>query len=68
MTRKKSALLWGIVGALSFMVLHQAYLLVGGEFLGFGPVSAVTLGVFGAAAASTYLLEGSLRRRLQGAE
>jgi len=40
--RRLSALLWGLVGALSFLVAHGGYLLLGGAFLGVGPVAAVT--------------------------
>jgi len=43
---------WGLVGALTFLVLHQAYLLAGGQFLGFAPVTAVAL-VVGAGVAGT---------------
>ena len=34
----RDALAWGGVGSLVFLVLHQAYLLAGGRFLGFGVV------------------------------
>ncbi|WP_181692097.1 hypothetical protein [Natronomonas sp. LN261] len=53
--RRRSALLWGLVGAFSFLVAHGAYLLLGGTFLGVAPIAAVTLAVFlGAAASSGY--------------
>ena len=55
--RRLSALLWGLVGALSFLVAHGAYLLLGGAFLGVGPVAAVTLVVFVATAVSSYHAE-----------
>ncbi len=34
---------WGLVGTLTFLVLHQGYLLAGGQFLGFAPVVAVAV-------------------------
>ncbi|CCQ35241.1 uncharacterized protein Nmlp_1029 [Natronomonas moolapensis 8.8.11] len=58
--RRRSALLWGLVGAFSFLVAHGLYLLLGGTFLGVPPVTAVTLAVFAVAAASS----GYLERRL----
>jgi len=69
--RRRSALLWGLVGALSFLVAHGAYLLVGGAFLGFGPIAGVTLSVFVAAATSSYYAErrfGPLGHRIDGNE
>lgn len=54
--RRCSALLWGLVGAFSFLVAHGMYLLLGGAFLGVAPIAAVTLAVFlGAAASSGYV-------------
>jgi hypothetical protein len=58
--RGKSALLWGGVGALSFLVLHQGYLLAGGRFLGLAPVAAVAVLVFAGTTALTYLTQGRL--------
>ncbi len=55
--RRLSALLWGAIGALGFLVLHGAYLLAGGPFLGIGPIAAVTALVFGVAAVSSYYAE-----------
>ena len=55
--QRKSALLWGAVGAMGFLVLHQGYLLFGGAFLGVGPVAAVALVVFVASAFASYVLE-----------
>jgi len=53
-TPRRSAL-WGLIGALGFLVLHGGYLLVGGTFLGVVPVAGVTLAVFAAATlASAY--------------
>ena len=45
--RGRSALLWGAIGALAFLTLHGAYLLVGGPFLGIVPIAGVTVLVFG---------------------
>ena len=58
--RGRSALQWGVVGALSFLVFHQGYLLVGGEFLGFGPVGSVAAAVFALATVATYVMESRL--------
>lgn len=58
--RAKAALLWGVTGALVFLVGHQAYLLLDGRFLGVGPVAAVTVLVFGATTAAAYYLEGRI--------
>ncbi|PSQ39306.1 hypothetical protein BRD13_03645 [Halobacteriales archaeon SW_5_70_135] len=41
----RDALAWGAVGSLAFLVLHQAYLLAGGRFLGVGAVAGVALSV-----------------------
>ena len=60
MSRARAAVLWGVVGAMAFLVAHQAYLLADGAFLGIGPVLGVALVVFGAASASAYYLEGRL--------
>lgn len=54
---RKSALLWGAIGAMGFLVLHQGYLLIGGAFLGVGPVAAVTVLVFAGSALSSYAFE-----------
>jgi hypothetical protein len=58
--RRKAAVLWGAVGALVFLVAHQAYLLADGAFLGVGPVAGVAVAVFGTTAATAYYLEGRL--------
>ena len=58
--RGTAALLWAATGALVFLVAHQAYLLVGGEFLGVGPVAAVAVVVFATTGAAAYYLEGRL--------
>ena len=58
--RQKSALLWGVVGALLFLVLHQGYLLFDGEFLGVGPVAGVAVAVFAATSVASYYTAGHL--------
>jgi uncharacterized membrane protein YhhN len=67
---KRSALLWGAVGALAFLVAHQGYLLADGAFVGVGPLAAVTLVVFGAATLTAYYAEGrfgtAVRARSEG--
>ncbi|MFB6090481.1 MAG: hypothetical protein ABEJ97_05425 [Halobellus sp.] len=61
MTRTRSALLWGLVGALAFLVLVQGYRLVVGslgiDFLG-GLAVALLVGV--AVAAISYVAEPRL--------
>lgn len=56
--RRRSAVLWGVVGALFFLVLHQGYLLVDGAFLGVGPVSAVAAAVFAVTTVASYYAAG----------
>ena len=67
--RRLSALLWGLIGALSFLVLHGAYLLAGGPFLGVGPIVGVSIIVFIGTAAGSYVAErrfGLFVRRIGG--
>jgi hypothetical protein len=56
----KAALLWAATGTLVFLVIHQAYLLMGGAFLGVGPVAAVAVAVFATTGAAAYYLEARL--------
>ena len=58
--RVKSSLLWGVVGALSFLVLYQGYLLFDGSGVPVPAVVAVTLAVAAGATALSYLGEGWL--------
>jgi hypothetical protein len=67
-TRGKAAFLWGVTGALVFLVGHQGYLLFGGTFLGVGPVAAVAVAVFAVTAAVAYLLEGRLVARVDATD
>jgi predicted tellurium resistance membrane protein TerC len=56
--RRRSALLWGVIGALVFLVLHGIYLLFGGVFLGVAPITAATAGLFAVTAVVSYYVEG----------
>lgn len=58
--RWRSALLWGVVGLLVFLVLHQGYLVAGGEFLGIGRIAALAVFVFVGAALGSYVTESRL--------
>jgi len=60
--RFKSDLLWGAVGALSFLVLLQGYHAVRGEFVDLAAVVAVTAGVFLATAATAHVLRPQFAR------
>ena len=60
--RGRSALLWGAIGALAFLTLHGAYLLVGGRFLGVAPIAGVAALVFGASAVASDYVERRLGR------
>lgn len=55
--RLKASLLWGAIGALSFLVLIQGYELLTGERLAFALKFAVASTVALTAAGSTYLAE-----------
>ena len=57
-SRLKASLLWGLVGALSFLVLVQGYELLDGLGVSFLVKLAVALGVFGGATAVSYAVEG----------
>ena len=61
--RVKSSLLWGVVGALSFLVLAQGYVLVTAESLSFLVMLGVALAVGVAAVGSTYVVEGWLAEK-----
>jgi hypothetical protein len=52
----KSSLRWGLVGALSFLVLLQGYHLVASRFVGFGVLVGVAALVGVASAVATYLV------------
>ena len=59
--RTKGSLLWGLVGALAFLVLAQGYLLVAERGIGFVPTLGVTLAVFAGASAVSWYATGRLR-------
>lgn len=56
--RRRSAVLWGVVGTLFFLVLHQGYLLLDGAFLGVAPVAGVAGAVFAVTALASYYSTG----------
>ncbi|WP_340098814.1 hypothetical protein [Salinibaculum salinum] len=58
--RVKSSLLWGLVGAMAFLVLAQGYHLVADEFLGIAPMGVGALVVLG----TTTALAHTVRPRL----
>jgi hypothetical protein len=61
--RAKSALLWGLVGALALLALVQAYRLFTGEPVALPVVAAATLVAGVGAAVGTYVLDGALAGR-----
>ncbi len=65
--RRRSALAWGAVGALGFLVLHQGYVLLGGEGVSLPAALGVAVGVFVAASVLSYIAEGALARRNESA-
>ncbi|MFP8952033.1 hypothetical protein ACLI4Z_03535 [Natrialbaceae archaeon A-arb3/5] len=69
--RTKSALLWGAVGVMAFLVLVQGYALVSGPLVSIAQGAAVALGVGLVTAASAYALEHRIAawsaRRSEGA-
>lgn len=58
--RTKSTVLWGVVGALAFLVLAQGYLLVSGERVAYTGLFGVAAVVFAAAAATAHVAAGRL--------
>jgi hypothetical protein len=58
----KSSLLWGAVGALSYLVLLQAYHAVAGEFVGLGPMLGVAAAVFLVSAVAAHVSRPHIRR------
>lgn len=59
----KSSLLWGLIGAFSYLVLIQGYHLVTGTFTGIVPMVVVAAGVFVVSALTTHLVRPHVRRR-----
>ena len=58
--RTKSTVLWGVVGALAFLVLAQGYLLIAGQRVAYTPLLGVAAVVFAAAAATSPVAAGRL--------
>jgi hypothetical protein len=56
----EASLLWGIVGGLVFLVLVQAYHLLGGAFVGIAVMGGGALLVAAVTAASTHVLRQRL--------
>lgn len=63
----KSSLLWGAIGALSFLVLVQGYHLLTGEFVGVAVMAGVAFVVFVASALSAHLLRPHFAGRNESA-
>ncbi|PSQ44679.1 hypothetical protein BRD17_03465 [Halobacteriales archaeon SW_7_68_16] len=61
-TDLRRSLLWGAIGGLCFLVLHGAYLLAGGRFLGIVPVGGVAIVVTLAGTGGAHLLAARLGR------
>ena len=59
----KSAVLWGLVGALSFLVLHQGYVLVGNDGIGVLPAVGIAVVVGAITTGVTYVGERQLGKR-----
>jgi hypothetical protein len=62
--RRQSAALWGVVGALSFLVLYGAYLLAGGRGVALVGAGGVALAVGVLVTLAAYALEPRVARRL----
>jgi len=62
-SRRRSALTWGAVGALSYLVAHQGYVLLGNEGVGLPVALGVAVVVFAVATPLSYFAEGALARR-----
>ncbi len=60
-TRTKSAVLWGLVGALSFLVLLQGYEVIVDASTPLVITAAVTVVIGVLAAGLSYVVEGRLR-------
>ena len=58
----KSAVLWGLVGALAFLVLHQGYVLLGNTGVGLLPAVGVAVVVGIVATTIAYVGETRLSR------
>ena len=56
-SRRRSAVAWGAVGGLTFLVCHQGYVLLGGEGVGLPLALVVAAGVFAVATPLSYTVE-----------
>jgi hypothetical protein len=63
--RTRASLLWGVVGALSFLVLAQAARLLVGLETGLPTLLAVSILVFGIGTVASHLLGRRLDRKRQ---
>jgi hypothetical protein len=63
--RAKSALLWGVVGALAFLVLHQGYVLLENDGIGVLPAAGVAVVVGLVTTASARVLQDRFDDRLE---
>lgn len=59
----KSSLLWGLIGALSYLVLIQAYHLTTGQFVGIREMAGVAVAVGMISAVLVHLLRPWIRKR-----
>jgi hypothetical protein len=59
--RTKSSLLWGLVGALAFLVLAQGYLLLADVSVAYLPLLGIAAVVFALSAAATHTAAERLR-------
>lgn len=62
-THTKSSLVWGIIAAFSFLVLIQAYHLLGNERVALGLMVGVAVLVGSVASVLAYITEGLLSGR-----
>jgi hypothetical protein len=58
--RLKASVLWGLVGAMAFLVLVQGYHLFADDFLGIGPMAAGALVVLVATTTAAHTLRPRL--------
>jgi len=59
--RTKATLLWGVIGALAFLVLAQGYLLVSGERVPYAALLGVAVVVFAASAGTAHVAADRVR-------
>lgn len=61
--RTRASLLWGVIGALAFLVLAQAYRLFADLGVGLPTLLGVAVAVFAISAASSHVLGRRLERK-----